>query len=271
LTVRSVSRRANFEAPFDGTYVALLAVIPAYALATVLWLGYAAATSGLMDRSEDRSLPLKRWAAGTFGLGMAALFVCAGSAGERHRGTIAGASMVAAALVAATLLFTFADEPVRPSRRMQVHPRSLFVRLVYPWCLAPSVFFTVVVSGIVLLSIPVLAGASPRLEVDALWAVACLSALGGFMGYVAAHRGGERARRAGLIAAIGLTFLVAILRDRSGDPTWIDAICPLWLVCDRGADAQRILFGSVIAWAAVASVALGSMLRAVRAPRGIES
>jgi ABC-type transport system involved in multi-copper enzyme maturation permease subunit len=253
-----------FEAPLDGTYLALLCVIPTYALPTLLWLGYSVATSGLMDRSEDRSLPVKRWAVRTLSFGMIALFVCASAAGTQQRGPIAGASMIATALLAAALLFTFVDEPLRPTRRMQHQPRSLLVRALYPRCLAPSVFFTLVASAIVLVSIPVLAGAPASLELDALWAVACLSALGGFMGWVAARRGAARARRVGAFALACLPLLVAFLRDDSRGPTWVDGICPLWLDPNHGADAQGVLVGSVVVWAAAAFVCLGAMLRAVQ-------
>jgi hypothetical protein len=257
--------RAYFEAPFNGTYIALLCVIPAYALTTLPWLGYAAATSGLMDPSEDRSLPIKRWTVGALGLGMIALFVCATTAGAQERGPIAGASMIATALLAAALLFAFVGEPVRPTRRMQVQPRSLLGRVLFPRCLAPSVFFVVVASGIVLLSVPVLAGASRDLEFDALWAVTYLSALGGAMGCVAARRGAMRARRGAAIALGCLTLLVALLRADSRGPTWVDGICPLWLDPSPGTRARGVLVESLFVWAAVAMVSLGAMLHAVRA------
>ena len=183
---------------------------------------------------------MKRWAVGALSLGMFALFVCASAAGAQQRGTIAGASMIATALLAVALLFTFVDEPVRPTRRMQHHPRSLLVRAFYPRCLAPSVFFTLVASAIALVSIPVLAGAPASLERDALWAVACVSALGGFMGWVAARRGAARARKLGAFALVGLPLLVAFLRDDSRGPSWVDGICPLWLDArSRGRRARR--------------------------------
>ena len=86
-----------FEAPLDGANVALLFVIPAYALTTVLSLGRAAATSGLMDPSEDRSRPIKRWVLGTYSMGAILLFVCSRTAEPQSRGWIGGASMIAAA------------------------------------------------------------------------------------------------------------------------------------------------------------------------------
>jgi ABC-type transport system involved in cytochrome c biogenesis permease component len=257
--------QAYFDAPCDAAYIVLLFLIPAYALTTVLWLGYAAATSGLMDLSEDRSRPIKRWAVGAYATGLMALVVGSKMTAGQVRGSIAGASMIVAATIAGVLLFAFVGEPIGPTRRMRVQPRSRFVRVLYPWCLAPSVFFTLVTSGVVLLSIPVLVGASAHLELDALWGVACLSALGGCMGWVAARRGATPARRLGAIALTILTLSFALLRDGSRGPTWVDGICPLWLDPDCGAGVGRALAGSLVAWGIAAFVSLAIMLRAVRA------
>jgi ABC-type transport system involved in cytochrome c biogenesis permease component len=253
-----------FEAPLDGANVALLFVIPAYALTTVLSLGRAAATSGLMDASEDRSRPIKRWVLGTYSMGAIVLFVCSRTAEPQSRGWIGGASMIAAGLLAGLLLFAFVGEPTGPSRRMQVQPRSVLARVLTPWCLAPSVLFAIVAGGAVLLSIPVLSGASATLELDALWAVAALSTLGGFMGWVAAGRGATRARRFGAFALAGFTLLFALLRDGSGGPGAVDAICPLWVDLDC-LSSRGVLASSVLAWGVAALVSLGLMLRAVRA------
>jgi ABC-type transport system involved in multi-copper enzyme maturation permease subunit len=258
--------RWYFEAPCDGEYVAVLFVIPAYALTTVLWLGYAAATSGLMDLSQDRSLPIKHWTVGTYGMGTVTFAVCSRVTGEHVRVSIAGWSMTAVAVLAAVLLFVFVGEPVRPTRRMQVHRRAPVARVLYPRCLAPSVFFTVAASGIVLLSVPAIAGASGNLELDALWAIASLATLGGFIGAFAARRGATTARRLGAAALICLTLFFVLLRDGSRGPTWVDGICPLWLDPRDGARAQGVLFGSLVAWGTAALVSLAMMLRAVRAP-----
>jgi hypothetical protein len=254
-----------FEAPLGGASIALLFVIPAYAVATVLSLGHAAATSGLMDASEDRSRPIKRWVLGAYSMGAVVLFMCSRMAEPQSRGWIAGASMTAAGLLAGLLLFAFVGEPLRPSRRMRVQPRSLLARVLTPWCLAPSVLFGIAAAGAVLLAIPVLAGASVRLELHALWAVAALSSLGGFMGWVAARRGPTRARRLGAIAMAGLILLFVLLRAGSACPGAVDAICPLWLDLDSGVPAGGVMGCSLLAWGAVALVTLGLMFRAVRA------
>jgi ABC-type transport system involved in multi-copper enzyme maturation permease subunit len=255
-----------FEAPAGRAYCAVLFVIPAYALTTVLWLGHAAATAGLMDRSEDWSLPIKRWTVGAYAMGTMALVLCSAMAGEDDREAIAIGSMTAAASLAAVLLFVFASEPVRLTRRMQVHPRPVFARVLYPRCLVPSILFTLVASGVVLVSIPVLAGAPAALEVDAIWAIACLSALGGLLGTLAARRGVTQARRIGAAAVVGLTFLFVLLRVGSRGPTWVDGICPLWLDGD-GTEAQDILACSLALWGGAALWSLGSMLHAVRSGR----
>jgi ABC-type transport system involved in cytochrome c biogenesis permease component len=260
--------QAYFEAPWDRTYVAVLLVIPAFALTTVLWFGHAVATSGLMDLSADRSLPIKRWTVGTYAMGTIAVVACSAAAGKHVRASIAGSSMTAAAIVAVVLLFVFAGEPVRPTRRMEVHPRSPIVRLLFPRCLAPSILFTLVASGVALVSFPALAGASANLELDALWVVACLSALGGLLGSVAARRGGARARRRGATALIGLAFLFMLFRAGSRGPTWVDAICPLWLDPEDGALAQSVLIGSLFAWGSTALLSLAIMFRVRDGQRG---
>jgi ABC-type transport system involved in multi-copper enzyme maturation permease subunit len=260
--------RAYFEAPYEDKFVVLLFVIPAYAFTTIMWLGHAAATSGLMDTTEDRSLPIKRWTVGAYGMGMVTILLCSRVAGQYLRGPIAGGSMIAVAVLAALLLFVFMGEPVSPTRRMQVRSRSLLASVLYPWCLAPSVFFVIAASSIVLLSIPKLAGASASLELDAFWAIACLSALGGFMGSFAARGGATRARRLGAGALTSITLSFLILRDGSRGPSWVDAICPLGLNPQDGDGAQRVLTCSLVAWGAAALVSFALMLRAVRARGG---
>jgi ABC-type transport system involved in cytochrome c biogenesis permease component len=257
--------RGYLDVPWNGPSIAVLLVIPAYALTTVLWFGHAAATSGLMDLSEDRSLPIKRWTVGAYAMGAMALVACSAVAREYVRESIVGGSMIAVATLAAVLLFVFAGEPVRPTRRMQVHRPSLFVRAVYPWCLAPSIFFTIAASGVVLLSVPVLSGAPAKLELDGLWVVACLSALGGLLGCVAARRGATRARQLGAFALVGLTFCFLLLRAGSRGPTWVDGICPLGLDLEGGPPALRVLTYSLVAWGTASLLSLATMLRAVRA------
>jgi hypothetical protein len=233
-------------------------------IVTVLWLGYAAATSGLMDPNEDRSRPIKQWALGAYAMGTVALAVCSGAVDERGRAVLAGAPMIVTSILALVLLFVFVGEPISPTRRMRTQPRSLVVRDLFPWCLAPSVLFAVVTGGIVLLMIPVLVGASADLEVDAWWAVGLLSTLGGFMGWVAARRGGTRARRLGAMSLAGLTLLFVFMRAGSRGPSWVDAICPLWLDAADGSRAQSALTLSLVAWSTSALASLGLMLRAVR-------
>ncbi len=255
--------RAYVEAPCDGETFAVLFVLPVYALTAVLWLGHATATSGLMDPSEDRSLPIKRWTVGAYAMGTVALVVCSTMVGEHARGSIAGVSMVVVASLAAVLLFVFAAEPVRATRRMQVQPRSLFVRVLYPRCLVPSILFVIVASGIVLLSIPAVTRASADVKLDALWAIACLSALGGLLGSFAARRGALRARRLAASVLVGLTFVFFLGRASSRDPSWADAICPLWL--DPGTARAQYLDYSLALWGTAALVSLLSLFRARKA------
>jgi ABC-type transport system involved in multi-copper enzyme maturation permease subunit len=257
--------RAYFDAPFDAKYLTVLVVIPAYAVATLLWLGYAAATSGLMDPSEDRGLPLKRWTAGAYATGAFAVAMCTRATGEGGEGSVAGGAMIATGVLATVLLFVFAGEPVRPTRRMQVEARSPLVRAFFPRCLAPSLFFTVAASGVFLLSLPLVAGVSCEsgaLEFYGIWAVLYLATLGGFLGSMAARRGGTRARRRGGLALVGLAFLVALLHDRTGEVAWVDGICPLWLDLENRAHAQSVMAGSLLAWAVAAVVSFALLVRA---------
>jgi ABC-type transport system involved in multi-copper enzyme maturation permease subunit len=257
---------AYLQAPLDGRYIAFLYVLPAYALATILWFGHAAATSGLMDPSEDRSRPIKHWILGAYATGMLALAASSIAASCDLRNSLAGGSMIATALLAAALLFDFAGEPVRPTRRMQVRPRSLLARAASPSCLAPSVLFILVTSGAVLLAIPLVAGASAGLELAAVWSVLYLTTLGGFMGAAAAPLGKTRARQLGAAAIVGLTFLFALLHDGSR-PSAADVICPLWVDAEDGAHARYALASSLAAWAVAALVSLAAMGFAVRRAR----
>jgi ABC-type transport system involved in cytochrome c biogenesis permease component len=255
-----------FEAPVDSGYVAFLFVLPAYAVTTLLWLGYAAGISGLMDRSEDRSLPLKKWTVGALALGVVAFFCCVNVAETNDRGVWLGASMVATGLLAIALLFTFVGEPLGPTRRMQLQPPSRLVRALYPSCLAPSVLFTVVATGVVLLVMPAIVSGVPTVvEREAIWGVGCLSALGGAMGWVAARRGAAPARKIGAIALVGLVFLVALLHDDWRGASWVDGLCPLWLYSACGHRARTVELASLLGWSAAGLTSLGAMLRAVRA------
>ena len=197
-------------------------------------------------------------------MGLTALVAISGAAPQHDRAALAGGSMFASGILAAVLLFVFAGEPIRPTRRMQVHPRSLWARVLYPRCLAPSILFTLVAGGGVLLAIPALAGASADLEWFALWAIACLGVLGGLLGTLAARRGAMRARRIGAGVVTGLIFLFVLLRAGSVDSTSVDIICPLGLDPDSGIEAQSILTCSLAVWGAAALLSLAVMVRAVR-------
>jgi hypothetical protein len=230
-----------------------------------VWLGYAAATSGLMDVCEDRSLPMKRWTLGAFVMGLVALDVCARQAGQPLRDVGAGASLFATASIAAMLLFVLAGEPVTPTRWMLAHAPSPLVGILYPRCLAPSIFFTLTASGTVLLLVPLIAGASIALVSAALWAVMFLCALGGFIGSMAARYGGTRARWVGATSLVGLMLLPALLRHDSPGFSWVDGIGPLVLVRDGGTHAQSVVVYSLLGWAATAVASITMMLFAVRA------
>jgi ABC-type transport system involved in cytochrome c biogenesis permease component len=249
-----------FDATRNGGYVALLLVFPAYAVTTILGLAHASATSGLLDPSRDRSLPIKHWTVWALGASMVAI---ATYASQEYSAQVAIAGMIVTATIALALLFVFAGEPVTPTRWMRAHPPSLLSRILFPRCLAPSVLFTVVASGGVLLSLPLLSVNAHGFQSYALWTVAYLATLGGFMGRVAARRGSARARVLGL-AATSVLLLAGLFHDPV-QTTWVDALCPLWLTVGHARITAPILPYSVLAWSLAALVSLALMLRAVQA------
>jgi len=255
--------RVYFEAPHNDAYFALLCIIPAYAVTTILWLGHASATTGLMDRSRDRGSPIKRWAVGTLGMGLVAFVICTRASAAHSREEVAVVAMIVTSSIAAALLFVFAGEPASPTRWMQAHPSSRLSGLLYPRCLAPSVLFTVLASGVALVSVSLLAD-SRRLEFYALWTVAGLSTLGGLIGSVAARKGVTRARALGAIALFLPPLIVGLLRD-SLKPTWVDAFCPLWLSDGGGQSNEPLMLGSLLAWTVAAVASLGIMKRTIDA------
>jgi ABC-type transport system involved in multi-copper enzyme maturation permease subunit len=254
--------RKYLAAPWNGQYLALLIVIPAWLFTTVLWLGYEVATAGLMDRSLDRSLPLKRWTLGTLGVGTLALLACAATLSQSDRDGLVGGATFATGALGVALIFVFAGEPISPTRRMQSQRPSLLSRVLCPPCLAPSIFFALVTTGVVLLAIPVLLHTSSEVQLDCAWASMVLATLGGFMGSIATRRGGARARTAGAVA-VPLVFLLTLLHD-GRTVTWVDAICPLWIRNGHVEDAGSVFRASVVGWAAAAFVSLSVMLRTIR-------
>ena len=260
--------RGYLESSLEAKYFAELLVVPAFSLTGVLWLGHAASTSGLMDPSDDRGRPIKRWMLGIYAIGAVCAVICAVMAGVYQRGEIVGCSMVAAALLAFVLLFVFVGEPLRPTRRMQAERATALARGVYAPGLVPSIFFTILVCGFVLVFLPVLGGVSDVLELKAFWLIAFLAVLGGLMGAAAAYRGAPFARRMGAVSVAVFTLLFVLGRGHSPGPAWADLLCPLGLNPDRQLGAQTMFACSLIAWIAAGFMSLALLVRAGRAKIG---
>jgi ABC-type transport system involved in cytochrome c biogenesis permease component len=213
--------------PPIAAYVALLCVVPVYAVSAVVGLGGALARSGLMDASEDGGRPLQQWMLWAWPAGAFAL-ASGANATEYVRTFMLVTSSVVIALLGVLLVFFFTGRPAQLTRRMQAHEAAGIGRLL-PRRLAPSVLFAVAATGVGWLLAPVLLGeASDMTELYALWAALALSTWGGFMGCIAARWGAPLARQLGVLVGTLLPLGVLVLRSGlAANP--VDAIFPLWL------------------------------------------
>jgi hypothetical protein len=248
------------RAAFDPRYLSLFVVLPACAVATVLWGGFAAGVSGLLDASEDRSGPIKSWALAALSMTALTAHELALGAETRTRTAIAGLSVFFIALASIAMLFAFAGEPILPSRRMRARPSRSILQRVSPPSLVPSIAFTLMTAGVGLLGVPPLVR-SPDLAVAGLWVFLYVSALGGFLGFVAATSGARRARW--MAAIVAPVFLVALLQDHSHGATALDCICPFW-INTASAETMTVWSCSLALWALTACVMIGLMLAATR-------
>jgi hypothetical protein len=246
----------------DREAIAILYLLPMFGIATVVGLGYALAMGGLMDPSDDRLRPIKRWTLATLATGTVAVMVNASTPGGSEPTDVAVVWMVMTAILGALLIFAWAAEPVRATRRMQSQPRSL----LYPRGLDASILFALISTGAVLVLVPCTAKEPEDLLAPGLWAVAFLATLGGIVGTAAALFGAARARLIGAIFALGFP-LVACLLHGDGCTSWSDMICPLWLAGKNGAFATRVVDAGVFLWWLVAAASIVAMLHAVRARR----
>jgi hypothetical protein len=245
---------------FERKYLSLFVVLPVCAFATVLWGGLAAGVSGLLDASEDRSGPIKGWALAALSMTALTVYETAIDEGARTRTAIAVLSLFAIAFTSIAMLFAFAGEPLSPSRRMRAQRSRSILRRLSPPSLVPSIAFTLLAAGLGLLGIPLLAR-SPELTVVGFWVFLYMSALGGFMGFIAASTSARRARGMGAVAAPA--FLVALLQDHSHGATALDCVCPFWLG-SPSAETLAVWSCSLALWALTACAMLGLMLGARR-------
>jgi len=281
---------AYFALPFDKRYLALLVLLPVYVLGCLGWLFGAVAYAGLLEPTQDRALPLKRWCLAAFSVGIlaAALLVRVGPADANDRRGWSLLGMVAVALVSLALGFAFVGDVHTPSRRMQQERPGALARLLMPPTLGASVWFVVVTSTLTLLLGPMaLCGLDTGMMSLGLWAAAWVAAHVGLMGWLAARRptrGAGTARTAGVIAQlvtmVGVWLLYAFFGRFHGIEYQVSvlAVSPAWAVlvgvdqlvtstASHRATAQgALLFGAGL-HALAAGVFLTQMERALRAAR----
>jgi ABC-type transport system involved in multi-copper enzyme maturation permease subunit len=257
--------RTYFDLPWSRRAVPILFIAPGVGMTTTLWLGHAVATSGLMDRSLDRSWPLKRWALAALLLVTAGLAASARITSEHLNEGYASAAMVATGCLGAVLLFVFAGEPVSPTRRMRATRPSGLRALLYPPALGPSIVFVIVATGLALVSAPLLAGATSRLELQALWGCLFLATVGGLVGTVAATLGRTHAR---VVWGVAILFpMVFVGMFRGSCPSWVDGVCPLWLGALGHFDEARVATSGLLPWGVASVASLALMLYATRAAK----
>jgi hypothetical protein len=273
--------KAYIRAPFDAGYIGELILLPGYSIAVIFGFGYAAATSGLMDTSEDRSRPIKRWALGVLfgGLLVAAMAAALSDRVDDARDGFASLGTVFTTLLGALLLFAFAGEPVAPTRRMKAHPAAFLSRVLTPGCLEPSLVFVVVASAVTMFGfLGMRAEAREAVsfphEVAFLWSTLALTTLAGLLGGVAARSNAAKARKVAVFTIVGLVLAFALLRDNGWHPSMVDVICPVWIELDEvvaRSTASAIMNASLVVWGAAAVGSLVFMRRSVRARASAKS
>lgn len=287
---------AYFALPFDREYALWLVLVPAWLIAMPLWLFHAVAHGGLMDPTEDRTLPLKRWAAAAPAVTLALLV-----AGNRWLATNRASReawallfIVASTAASVLLLFAFAGAPMAPTRRMEIDRPGALTRALFAPTRAASVWFVVMAGGLANLLGPLcLSGRDPEMLLTGLWATAWLAAFGGFVGLLAVRRPATGPTAARVFGAVALfvtfvgTWLAALLVGfGSGSnpvrhPPMVLAFSPTWAAVAAGDvfvgerayfshdDVRDAFLVGCVGYGAVAAALLTAMtLRARRAPGG---
>lgn len=281
---------AYFAMPFNATYATVLLALPAYVLGALGWLFGATAYAGLLEPTQDRALPLKRWALGAFAVGFATLRVLTAATHVTHDAKRAWslAAMVLVAMVCLSLAFAFVGDPITPSRRMEHERPGPLARALMPPTLGPSVWFVVALGAAAMLLGPMaVCGLDRDLMALGLWGSAWLAAHAGLMGWMAARRPGHGAatgRTAGVLAQlatmVGVWIVFAFLGRMDGGETRLSVliVSPPWAVvmgADRllsathshRAEAYRSVLVGAGVYAAAAAVLLTQMQRALSAAR----
>ncbi len=233
---------AYFALPFDRLYALWLVLVPLWFVLAPSWLFYAVAHGGLMEPTQDRTLPLKRWGVFASPLTLALLVVAtrwtSSSASDREGWCLFFVTL--SALASTAMLFAFVGAPAEVSRRMTREQPGPIARALMPPSRVASVWFVVMLGALSCLCAPLaLVGTDPEMLLAGLWAALYVAALGGFMGLVSLRgaAGPSTARVAGAVALF-VTFvgawLVALLVGFGGHgngirhPSIVLAISPTW-------------------------------------------
>jgi ABC-type transport system involved in multi-copper enzyme maturation permease subunit len=273
---------AYFALPFDRTYALWLVLVPLWLVLAPSSLFYAIAHGGLMEPTQDRTLPLKRWASIAAPLTLA-LLVLGNQWNAANASSRRGWSLffvIASTVTTAALLFVFVGAPAEPSRRMAHERPGVFARALMPPSRVASVWFAVMLGGFSALCAPlVLLGNDPPMLLVGLWAASYTAALGGFMGLVSLRANPTTARVAGAVALfvtlVG-TWLIALLLGFGAHgslrhPPVVLALSPAWAALAAGdalvgardpgdvrAVRDALLLGTVI-YASLAAATLTAM------------
>jgi ABC-type transport system involved in multi-copper enzyme maturation permease subunit len=271
----------------DRAYVFGLMVVPVYFIGGSFWLAYAAARAGLMDPTEDRGLPIKRWTLAVLLAGVAVVRFGAEAFALRPRARL-GLALVAQVLVVVlgiALIAAAAAEPLDRSARQRKRPPPMWSAIVFPPGLVPSMGFVVAVCGAAMLALPsvllydqsIADGEWRRGLGGACWAIAYLAALAGLVARVRVWRRragpGQIALTLALLSTWVLLFLAVSLTgglDHDWQQNPVLAFSPVWAaiaVADNSSSAPDplpMMFVAAFAYALVGAALLASAERARR-------
>ncbi len=285
---------AYFALPFDREYALWLVLMPLWLVATPFTLFYAVARGGLMEPTQDRTLPLKRWSLGAASLTLALL--CAGnrwlSTRVETREVWALLYVVAATVASVLLLVAFVGAPLAPTRRMLLERPGALTRALMPATRAGSVWFAVALGALTAMVTPLaLVGTDPEMLLVGLWAAAYIAAFGGLVGLLSVRRPAAGPTTARVFGAVALfvtfvgTWLVALLMGMGArdnpvrHPPVVLALSPTWAAFAAGdvflgtrtyfshGDVRDTFVVGIVAYGALAAALLTAMTVAQKKAR----
>lgn len=278
---------AYFALPFGREYLATLALFPLALTGLSFWMCWALAHGGLLEPTQDRALPLKRWALGSALVSMGVLAVCGRLWGLNAEGrrAMAWGFVSLAGFMSLVLSYAFVGEATTPTRRMERERPGVFARTLMPPTVGPSMWFLVALGAAsMVLSPTLIAGPTRGLTYFGLWCASSAAAFAAFMGWTATRgpKGASAARLWGsvwlFVTFIGLWLVAALgdqVRHATTHPPLVLVLSPSWAViaaADRyvgrslsyGGDVDGAMLTGAIAQAVAAAVFLTLMQRAAR-------